>query len=178
MLLFGKKPLLCEFCQNSKGLLQYSVYENYLKIWFLGMLFFDYFFKNIYRCCFPISDFSSLPIAIMLVKVIVIFSCYALLRVMGYWDPIACLQVPSPLLCSSCEGGFLSMGFQIGQSDEKNTPLRGRDRLRDDPQWSPCFLNYCSWMFPERLRNKSELVGSEEARQVLTRHPRYVTLSC
>ena len=81
-------------------------------------------------------------------------------------------------LKGDCEGGFLSLGFQVGQSVDKNTPLRGRDRLRDDPQWSAGFLNYCSWMFPERLRNKSELVGSEEARQVLTRHPRYVTLSC
>ena len=52
-------------------------------------------------------------------------------------------------------------------SGEKSTPLRGRDRLRNDPQWSPGFLNYCSWMFPEQLRNKSELVGSEETRQAL-----------
>ena len=40
-----------------------------------------------------------------------------------------------------CEGWFLSLGYWVGQSDEKNTPLRGRDRPRSDPQWSPGFPN-------------------------------------
>ena len=44
-------------------------------------------------------------------------------------------------------------------------------------QWVPGFLGRWSWKFPERLRNKSELVGSEEVRQVLTGHPGYETLS-
>ena len=78
----------------------------------------------------------------------------------------------------NCEGSFLPRGYSVDQSSEKRSPLWGRDRLSNDPQWSPGFLNYCSWMFPERLRNKSELVGSEETRQVLTRHPRYVTPFC
>ena len=59
----------------------------------------------------------------------------------------------------------------------RETSLRDRDRLGNDPLWVPGFLSCCSWMFPERLRNKSELVGSEETRQVLTEHPRYKTLS-
>ena len=43
------------------------------------------------------------------------------------------------IITSKCEGWFLSLGYWVGQSDEKNTPLRGRDRLRSDPQWSPGF---------------------------------------
>ena len=77
-----------------------------------------------------------------------------------------------------CEGNFLPLGCSDDQSSEKSNPLRGRDRLKCDPKWFPGFLKYCSWMFPERLRSKSELVGSEETRQTLTRHPRYVTLFC
>ena len=76
-----------------------------------------------------------------------------------------------------CGDSLLPLGCSDDQSGEKSISLRGRDRLRDYPQWFPGFLNYCSLMFPERLRNKSELVGSEETRQVLTRHPRYETLS-
>ena len=78
----------------------------------------------------------------------------------------------------NCESGFLPLGFSDDQSCEKSTSLRGKNRLRMDPQWFPGFLNYFSWMFLERLRNKSELVGSEETGQVLTKHPRYVTLFC
>ena len=76
-----------------------------------------------------------------------------------------------------CEGSLLPLGCSDDQSGEKSISLWCRDRLRNDPQCFSSFLNYCSWMFPERLRNKSELVGSEETRQVLRRHPRYETLS-
>ena len=69
------------------------------------------------------------------------------------------------------------LGFSDSQSDGKRISLRDRDRLRNNPQWVPGFLSCCSWMLPERLRNKSELVGSEENRYVLTEHPRYETLS-
>ena len=69
----------------------------------------------------------------------------------------------------NCEGSLLPLGCFDDQSGEKSISLRGSDRLRSDPQWFPGFVNCCSWMFPERLRNKSELVGSEETRQVLTR---------
>ena len=89
----------------------------------------------------------------------------------GHW------RIPSAALVNMW-GWFLPLGCWVDQSDEKNTPLRGRDCLRGDPKWSPGFLNYFSWMFPEQLRNKSELVGSEETHQALTRHPRYVTLFC
>ena len=74
-------------------------------------------------------------------------------------------------------GSLLPLGCQHGQNGEKRISLRGRDRLRSDPQLFPGFLNCCSWMFPERLRNKSELVGSDETRQVLIRHPRRETPS-
>ena len=53
-----------------------------------------------------------------------------------------------------------------GQSDGMSTPIRDTDRLGNDRQWVPGFLSRCSWMFPERLRNRSELVGSENIRQV------------
>ena len=48
------------------------------------------------------------------------------------------------------------------QSDGKRTPFREKECLGTDPQWVPDFLSCCSWIFPEQLRNKSELVGSEE----------------
>ena len=51
-------------------------------------------------------------------------------------------------------------------SGGKRTPLRDRDRLGNDPQGFSGFLSRCSWMFPEQLRNKSEVVGSEEIRRV------------
>ena len=85
----------------------------------------------------------------------------AKLNVFHHGTNIACDWHLKP----SCEGSFLPLGYSADQSSEKSTPLRGRDRLRrNDPQWSAGFLNYCSWMLPERLRNKSELVGSEETR--------------
>ena len=64
------------------------------------------------------------------------------------------------------------------QSGGKETPLQVQDRLRDDPHWFPSFLDCCSWMFPEQLRNKSELAGSRGIHQALTRLPRCVTLFC
>ena len=76
-----------------------------------------------------------------------------------------------------CEGTLLPLGCLNDQNGENRISLRGRDRLRNDPQLFPGFLNCCSWMLPERLRNKSELVGSEEIGQVSTRHPRCDTLS-
>ena len=81
------------------------------------------------------------------------------------------------LFWTSCEDSLLPLGCLDDQSDERIISLRGRDRLRNDPQWFPGFLNCCSWMFLERLRNKSELVGLEGTRQVLVSHPRYETLS-
>ena len=66
----------------------------------------------------------------------------------------------------NCEDTLLPLSCLGGQSDGKSTPLRDRDRLGNDPEWVPGFLSRCSWMFPERLRNKSEPVGSEEIRQV------------
>ena len=68
-------------------------------------------------------------------------------------------------------------GYLDYQTDEKKVQLWDRDRLRNDPQWVSGFLSCCSWMFPQQLRNKSQLVGSEEVRQVLTGHLRYDTLS-
>ena len=68
-------------------------------------------------------------------------------------------------LCSHCDGSVPALNHLDYQSDEKGTSLWDRDRLGNDPQWVPGFLNRCSWMFPEQLRNKSELVGSEEIHQ-------------
>ena len=76
-----------------------------------------------------------------------------------------------------CEGTLPPLGYFDYQNDDKRIPLRDRDRLKYDPQWVPGFLSCCFRMFPEQLRNKSELVGSEETRQVLTARPRYETLS-
>ena len=66
----------------------------------------------------------------------------------------------------SCDESLPALNHLDYQSSEKRTPLRDRDRLGNGPQWVPSFLSLCSWMFPERLRNKSELVGSEETDQV------------
>ena len=65
---------------------------------------------------------------------------------------------------ADCEDSLLPLGCLDDQSGEKSISLRGRDRLRDDPQWFPCSLKCYSWIFQERLRNKSELVGSEGTR--------------
>ena len=65
----------------------------------------------------------------------------------------------------SCDESFPALNNLDYQSGEKKTPLQDRDRLGNDPQWVPGFLSRCSWMYPERLRNKSELVGSEEIHQ-------------
>ena len=65
-----------------------------------------------------------------------------------------------------CEDIPLPMSCLDGQSDGKSTPLRDRDRLGNDPQTVPGFLSRCSWMFPKRLRNKSELVCLEEFLQI------------
>ena len=95
--------------------------------------------------------------------------------------PTARWPVHVPLLHSEiftcCEDNLPPLGYLDCQSDEKRISLRDRARLRNDPQWVPSFLSSCCLMFPERLRNKSEVVGSEETRQVLTVHPRYETLS-
>ena len=71
---------------------------------------------------------------------------------------------------STCEGRFLP------RNGGKKTPLQVQDRLRDGPHWFPGFLDCCSWMFPEQLRNKSELAGSRGTHQALTRLPRSLTL--
>ena len=63
-------------------------------------------------------------------------------------------------------GTFLALNHSDCQSDWKRTPFQDRNRLRNDPQWVPGFLSHRSRMFPERLRNNSELVGSEKTRQV------------
>ena len=76
-----------------------------------------------------------------------------------------------------CEDTLPPLSFLDYQSDEKRISLRDRDRIGNDPQWVSNFPSCCSWMFTKRLRKKSELVGSEEIRRVLTMHPRYETMS-
>ena len=88
----------------------------------------------------------------------------------GYCESL--LEILSP-----CEDTFPPLSYLDCQSDEKRIWLRDRDRPGSDLQWVPGFLSCCSWMFPERLGNKFELVGSEGIRQVLTEYPRYETLS-
>ena len=61
--------------------------------------------------------------------------------------------------------------------DKQKTPLRDKARLRNDPQWVPDFLSYCSWMFLEQVWNKSKLVDLEENHRVWTRHPKCSTPS-
>ena len=81
------------------------------------------------------------------------------------------------LLLSPCEDTLPPLSYIYYQSDEERISLRDRDRLGNDPHWAPSFLGCCSGMFPERLRNRSELVVSEEIRRVLTKHAIYETLS-
>ena len=64
-----------------------------------------------------------------------------------------------------CEDTLPPLSYLDDQSDGKSTPLRDKDRLGNDPSWFPGFLSRCSWMLPERLRNKFVLGGSEEIRQ-------------
>ena len=65
-----------------------------------------------------------------------------------------------------CEDTFPPLKYLENQSDENRFSLRDRYRLGNEPQWFPGFLSCSSRMFPERLRNKYELVGSEEFRQI------------
>ena len=76
-----------------------------------------------------------------------------------------------------CEGTLPALNHLDYQSDGKRTPLWDRGRLGNDHQWVPGFMSRCSWMFPERLRNKSELAGSEEIHQAYTKHPKCGTPS-
>ena len=52
------------------------------------------------------------------------------------------------------------------QGGRQRTQLRDKDRPGNDTQLVPSFPSRCSWMFPEQLRNGSELLGSEEVHQV------------
>ena len=64
-----------------------------------------------------------------------------------------------------CEGTLLALDHLDYQSDKKRTSLQDRERLGNDAQSVLGFLSRCSWMFPEQLRNDSELVGLEENHQ-------------
>ena len=83
---------------------------------------------------------------------------------MAFWGKV--LFRGSYFLLNACEDTHLPLSYLDDQSDGKSTPLWDRERLGNDPQSVRGFLSRCSWMFPERLWNKSELVGSEEIRQV------------
>ena len=83
----------------------------------------------------------------------------------------------SSFITGRCEDTLAPLSYLDDQSDGKSTPLWDRDRLGNDPQWIPGFLSRCSWRFPERLRNKSKLVGSEGIRPVLKENPKYETPS-
>ena len=65
-------------------------------------------------------------------------------------------------LLSPFDGSLPALDRLDYQCERQRTPLRDRDRLGNDPQWVPSFPICCSWMFPEQLRNKSELVGSDK----------------
>ena len=109
------------------------------------------------------------------VRIPLLSPCEDNLPPLGYLDSQS-QEKRIPLL-SPCRDTLLPLSCVDDQNDEKRISLRDRDRLRNDRHWVPGFLSCYSWMFPERLRNKSELVDSEETRQVLTEHPRYETLS-
>ena len=64
-----------------------------------------------------------------------------------------------------CDESLPALNNLDYQSDGKRTPLRERYRLGKDTQLDPGFLSRCSGMVPEKLRNKSELVGSEAIHQ-------------
>ena len=81
------------------------------------------------------------------------------------------------MFANCCDETLPALSHLDCQSDGKRTPLRDRDRLANGPQWVPGFLSSSFGLFPERLRNKSELVGSEEIHQAYTKHPKYVTPS-
>ena len=61
-----------------------------------------------------------------------------------------------------CEDTLPPLNFLDFQSEEKRFSLRDWHRLGNDPHWVPSFLSRRPRMSPERLRNKSEPVGSEE----------------
>ena len=64
-------------------------------------------------------------------------------------------------ICWTCDQSLPALNH-LDYEREERTPLRDRDLLEENPEWLPGFLSRCSWMFPEQLRNKSELVGSEK----------------
>ena len=65
-----------------------------------------------------------------------------------------------------CERSLPGLNQLSYWCDGQRTPLRVRDHSGNEPQWVLGFLSRSSGMFPERLRSKSELAGSEEIRQV------------
>ena len=78
---------------------------------------------------------------------------------------------------SSCDVPLPGLNHLRYWYDRQRTPLRDRGRLRNDPKWDPGFLSCCSWMFPEQLRNKSQIVGSKRIHRVYTKHPNCVNSS-
>ena len=66
---------------------------------------------------------------------------------------------PAKIVCDVSFLGLIHLGYWYGR---QRTPLRDRSCLKNDPQCVPGFLSCWSWMFPEKLWNKSEFVGSKK----------------
>ena len=75
------------------------------------------------------------------------------------------IRINSSGTSASCAVGVICFSIYYWQ----RIPLRDKDRLG--------FLSCCSWMLPEQIRNKSEIVDSEDIHRVSTKHPKCVTPS-
>ena len=61
-----------------------------------------------------------------------------------------------------CKESLPALNLLDYWSGRQRTLLWDRDRLVYDHPWVPGFPSCSFWMFPEQIRNKSELVVSEE----------------
>ena len=75
-------------------------------------------------------------------------------------------------LLSPCDLSPPALNHLSYYCDRQRTPGRDLGRLVNDTQWVPGFLSCCSWMFPEQLRNKFELVSSEKKSSNLDKAPK------
>ena len=94
-----------------------------------------------------------------------------------YASDLFCTLFGAIWICESSKESLPALKHSDNLGAWQRTPLLDRDCLGNDPQWVPGFLNCCSWKFQEQLRNKSELVGSEQIHQAWTKNPKYVTPS-
>ena len=146
--------------------------QNLEKVERMLISFYLHIFSNLLLKCFKVANFQICTRFLQSVLGLSIwaFESFDWTQKNVIFTPWNC-----QISLNNCEDTLLPLSCLDGQSDGKSTPLRDRDRSGNDPRRVPSFLSRCSQLYPEGLRNKSELVGSEETRQVWTGNPKYET---